>query len=41
MRDRAVWIPAISILSVPFIVAIADWCVTALGMFRSLVDMLV
>ena len=41
MRDRAVWIPALSILSIPFLVAMADWCATALGMFRSLVDLLV
>lgn len=41
MRDRAIWIPALSILSVPFVVALADWCMTSLGVYRSLLDMLV
>lgn len=41
MKDRAIWIPAIAILSVPFIAAVADWFVSSLGVFRNVVDLLV
>lgn len=41
MKDRAIWIPAIAILSVPFIAAVVDWFASSLGLFRHVVDLLV